>query len=69
MKQQTTMDDGLIGLPLPLDQPEPAADCQVCAALARQRAKAEASGDWSKVSDCNIEIRGHRSPHRRRRSS
>jgi len=64
----TTMDDPA-DLPLPLDRPEPSPRCGVCAALARQRAEAEAEGDYSKVSDCNIEIREHRSPHRRRRSS
>ncbi|MFE2530426.1 hypothetical protein [Streptomyces sp. NPDC059371] len=67
MKQQTTIDDRPIDLALPLDRPEPAEGCQVCAALARQRAAAEASGDGSKASDCNIEIRGHSEPHVRRR--
>lgn len=61
----TTMDEP-VNLPLPLDRPEPSPRCGVCAALARQRAAAEAGGDWSKVSDCNVEIRGHRSPHRQR---
>lgn len=65
MRQQTTMDEQPIDLALPLDQPQPAAQCGVCAALARQRAAAEAAGDWSKVSDYNIEIRDH-PPHRRR---
>ncbi|MFE9880472.1 hypothetical protein [Streptomyces sp. NPDC005784] len=67
MKQQTTMDDGPIDLPLPLDRPEPAPQCGVCAALTRQGAEAVAVGDYSKASDCNIEIRNH--PHRGRHRS
>ncbi|MFD8736243.1 hypothetical protein ACFV06_15205 [Streptomyces sp. NPDC059618] len=67
MKQQTTIDDGPIDLAPPLDRPEPAEGCEVCAALARQRATAEAGGDWSRVSDCNIELRGHSEPHVSRR--
>ncbi|MFI6495227.1 hypothetical protein [Streptomyces sp. NPDC050564] len=66
MTRQTTMDDEPIDLPLPLDQPKPAPRCGVCAALARQGAKAVATGDYSKATDCNIEIRNH--PHSRRRS-
>ncbi|MFD8548306.1 hypothetical protein [Streptomyces sp. NPDC059649] len=42
--------------------PSPAAGCDVCEALARQRVAAYAVGDRSKVSDCNVEIRRH--PHR-----
>ncbi|MFJ9139252.1 hypothetical protein OG458_40795 [Streptomyces sp. NBC_01281] len=64
MTQQTTADDQPVDLSLPLDQPEPVPRCDVCAALARQRAEAEAAGDWSKVTDCNVEIRDH-PPHRR----
>ncbi|MFF1702476.1 hypothetical protein [Streptomyces sp. NPDC058252] len=66
MKQQTTMDDP-VDLSLPLDQPKPAPLCGVCQALERQSAEATASGDYSKASDCNIEIRNH--PHRGRRQS
>jgi hypothetical protein len=62
----TTMDDPT-NLPLPLERPEPRPRCGVCTALAQQRAAAEAEGDYSKVSDCNVEIRAHRSPHLKRR--
>ncbi|MEW1569649.1 hypothetical protein AB0454_42810 [Streptomyces sp. NPDC093509] len=67
MTQQTTTDDRPVDLALPLDQPEPVPRCDVCAALARQRTEAEAVRDWSKVTDCNVEIRDH-PPHRRRQS-
>ncbi|MET7390664.1 hypothetical protein ACFYPT_37765 [Streptomyces sp. NPDC005529] len=66
MKQQTTMDEKPITLPLPLDGPKPAPGCGVCTALARQSAQAAATGDYSKASDCNVEIRNH--PHRGRRT-
>ncbi|MGG7573391.1 hypothetical protein [Streptomyces sirii] len=39
----------------------PVAGCDVCGALAEQRAKAYAVGDRSKVTDCNVEIGRH--PH------
>ncbi|WP_433400184.1 hypothetical protein [Streptomyces sp. CA-146814] len=42
--------------PLP---PEPFRDCDVCDALARQRTEATAIGDWSKVTDTNVEIGRH----------
>ncbi|WP_328551026.1 hypothetical protein [Streptomyces sp. NBC_00358] len=67
MTQQTTMDDAPVDLPLPMDRPKPAPHCGVCAALVRQSAEAAASGDYSKASDCNGEIRHH--PHRGRRRS
>ncbi|MGW6258627.1 hypothetical protein [Streptomyces sp. NPDC055085] len=66
MKQQTTMDEKAIVLPLPPDGPEPAPGCGVCAALVRQSAQAAAIGDYSKASDCNVEIRNHPHPRRRR---
>ena len=46
---------------LPLTPPEPVAGCGVCEALAKQRATAQASGDMTRVTDCNVEIRQH--PH------
>ncbi|MGW2405281.1 hypothetical protein ACWCXK_12170 [Streptomyces sp. NPDC001739] len=49
-----------LGVPVP--DPEAVGGCDVCEALARQRAAAYAVGDRSKVSDCNVEIRRH--PHR-----
>ncbi|GAA0387978.1 hypothetical protein [Streptomyces luteireticuli] len=41
--------------------PEPAAGCDVCVALDRQRKEAQWSGDFSRVVDCNVELRRH--PH------
>jgi hypothetical protein len=52
-------------LALPLEPPAPKPGCGVCAALGRQRAEAEATGDMSKASDCNVEIRNHPHPTRR----
>ncbi|MEV0370500.1 hypothetical protein AB0I10_11820 [Streptomyces sp. NPDC050636] len=46
---------------VPEPEPEPVAGCDVCLALAGQRAGARAVGDLSKVIDCNIEIGCH--PH------
>lgn len=63
---KTTMDKP-ITLGLPLDQPEPPADCGVCQALARQRAEAARRGDQSRVSDYNVEIRNHHVESQRRR--
>lgn len=57
-----------VTLGLPLDEPEPPPGCDVCTALAGQRAEAAARGDKSAVSDCNIEIRRHPHPRRRRRT-
>ncbi|SEB61072.1 hypothetical protein SAMN05428945_0620 [Streptomyces sp. 2224.1] len=50
-------------LPVPSDVPEPAEGCDVCAALVRQRAEARACGDFSAVSDRNVELAAH--PHRK----
>lgn len=47
--------------PTSLLAPEPVDGCDVCDALARQRIVAQGAGDYSKVSDCNVEIRKH--PH------
>ncbi|WP_327401990.1 hypothetical protein OG194_18820 [Streptomyces sp. NBC_01288] len=46
-------------LGLPLDGPAANPNCGVCAALARQRTDARAAGDFSKVSDLNVELRSH----------
>lgn len=46
-----------LGLPLPWPDPEPS--CGVCQSLGRQRAEAHGTGDESRVSDCNVEIRNH----------
>ncbi|MFD9111647.1 hypothetical protein [Streptomyces bottropensis] len=64
--QPTTMDPP-ITLALPLSEPEPPADCGVCAALAVQRAEAKSAGDLSKVSDLNVEMRNHHEPRPKRR--
>nr|WP_274916602.1 hypothetical protein [Streptomyces sp. WZ-12] len=42
-------------------EPRPVAGCDVCGALDRQRSRARATGDHSKVTDCNVEMRDH--PH------
>ncbi|MGG7571888.1 hypothetical protein [Streptomyces sirii] len=47
--------------PLTEPDPQPVAGCDVCEALARQRAGAYAVGDRSAVTDRNVEIRRH--PH------
>jgi len=51
-----------LGLP---DPPEPLKDCDVCQALVQQREQARAAGDWSRVTDCNVEIRNHHQTRRR----
>ncbi|WSU56038.1 hypothetical protein OG254_24220 [Streptomyces sp. NBC_01092] len=53
-----------ITLGLPLDWPDPPADCEVCDALARQRDHAAKDGDHSRVTDYNVEIRNHHAPAR-----
>lgn len=64
----TTTAEPPLDVPLPEQWPQPRPKCRVCAALHSQRTKAQAAGDFSKVSDCNVEIRAHESPqHRRRR--
>ncbi|MCF1510111.1 hypothetical protein LZ604_21315 [Streptomyces glomeratus] len=56
-----------VDLPLPLEWPAPAPHCRVCTALAKQRAEAAEARDYSRVSDCNVEIREHKDDHPRRR--
>ncbi|MFF4701308.1 hypothetical protein [Streptomyces chattanoogensis] len=46
----------------PESEPVPVAGCDVCGALAEQRAKAHAAGDKSKATDCNVEMRRHSHP-------
>ncbi|MEV0370772.1 hypothetical protein AB0I10_13225 [Streptomyces sp. NPDC050636] len=48
----------------PSSEPMAVAGCDVCAALADQRAAARANGDESKVTDYNVEIRDHPHPTR-----
>lgn len=54
-------------LGIPLAEPLASEACDVCQALARQRSAARAEGNLSRVSDCNVEIRNHPHPERRRR--
>ncbi len=48
--------------PVSAPEPEPVAGCDVCAALAEQRARAQAARDRSKAADCNVEMRRHSHP-------
>ncbi len=54
----TTM-SGPVNLPLPPRQPEPTPGCVICTDLDRKRATAQAERDYSRVSDCNVRMRGH----------
>jgi hypothetical protein len=54
----TTMSEP-VDLQLPREWPKVRPGCQVCSYWARQRAAAQARGDYSEVSDCNVKIRGH----------
>ncbi|MFJ3826253.1 hypothetical protein [Streptomyces nodosus] len=45
--------------------PEPTPGCAVCGALAQQRAEAERRGEWSRATDCSVEMSRH--PHKERR--
>lgn len=47
--------------PTAVPDPKPVAGCDVCGALDRQRTRARTAGNYSKVSDCNVEMRRH--PH------
>ncbi len=59
---QTTM-YGPVELGLPFRPPRPAEGCGVCAALAKQRAEAREHGDFSAVTDLNVEIAAHGKGH------
>lgn len=54
----TVMTDAPV-LGLPVTEPVPPPDCDVCQSLARQREDARRARNWSRVSDCNVEIRNH----------
>ncbi|MFE0383930.1 hypothetical protein ACFW1F_07570 [Streptomyces bungoensis] len=56
-----------LDLPLPESWPKPHAGCDVCATLTRDRVTAQTAGDYSAVTDYNVEIRAHRAWHQRRR--
>jgi hypothetical protein len=63
MSDPRTYPDAPVQLPLPdLLEPVPVDGCDVCAALARQRAEARTRHDLSCVSDANVELR--QQPHR-----
>lgn len=59
--------DATTALGLPLPDPEPPSDCQVCGDWARQRATARAEGDKSRVSDMNVLMRRHCPPGQERK--
>ncbi|MDX3214582.1 hypothetical protein PV318_03350 [Streptomyces sp. ME02-6991-2B] len=44
----------------PTFPPRPVDGCDVCGALAKQRAAATAAGDYSRATDCSVEMRKHR---------
>lgn len=44
----------------PTPPPAPVGGCDVCGALAKQRAAATAAGDYSRATDCSVEMRRHR---------
>ncbi|MCX2967837.1 MULTISPECIES: hypothetical protein [Streptomyces] len=54
-----------VHLALPVEDPQSADGCDVCAALVRQRDDARARGDLSAVTDLNVEIRAHHTGRRR----
>jgi hypothetical protein len=49
-------------LAMPPAPPAPVPGCTVCAAIAERRSRAQAEGDYSRVSDCNIRMRRHHEP-------
>ena len=48
-----------VHLPEPTPPPEPVPGCDVCGALTRQRDEAQETGDYSRASDCTVEMRRH----------
>ena len=54
-----TKTDNPVDRLFPLPEPEPAPSCWVCADLDHRRAAAQAEGDLSRVSDCNVGLRAH----------
>jgi hypothetical protein len=58
--QQTTPEPP-VTLPDPTRPPQPVKECDVCAALDRQRAEAEHRGNVAQATTCEQEIRSH--PH------
>lgn len=62
--RKTTMDPP-VTLPDPTRPPRPAAGCDVCAALDKQRVQAEGAKDTRRATTCEVEIRNHPHPGRR----
>ncbi|ORT54046.1 hypothetical protein BKD26_36475 [Streptomyces sp. CB03238] len=56
--RQTTM-SAPVHLTIPPSPPVPAPGCRVCAALDKQRAEARDRGDFSAVTDANVELASH----------
>ena len=48
-----------VHLPDPTPPPEPTPGCDICAALSEQRTAARAAGDYSRASDCTVEMSRH----------
>lgn len=59
-RHQTTM-SGPVHLPDPTRPPSPVSGCDVCEALDKQRAQAEADQDTRRATGCEMEMRQH--PH------
>ncbi|MFD7015835.1 hypothetical protein [Streptomyces sp. NPDC059161] len=62
---RTTMGDP-VHLALPHASPQPAKGCAVCAEMVVRRRAARDRGDFSAVTDADVEIRHHPHPARRR---
>ncbi|MCX4908475.1 hypothetical protein [Streptomyces sp. NBC_00878] len=65
MIQRTTPEPS-ITLPDPTRPPRPAPDCDVCASLDTQRIQYEEAGNIRRSTDCEVEIRNHPHPKKRR---
>lgn len=49
-------------LNVPPVPPAPVPGCAACKGIAERRAKAQAEGDYSSVSDCNVRLLRHHQP-------
>lgn len=58
-RQTTPAEPVLVHLLEPTPPPEPTPGCDICAALARQRAEATAAGELSQATDYSVEMRRH----------
>lgn len=63
MSNQPTTMARPVHLAFPPSPPPPAADCDVCKALARQRTEARSRGDYSAETDRSVEIAAHSKEH------